>query len=285
MHGRHGDWQACSPETCTQTRLVFCETLDSRIIVANDLCGDELPEAEQACVGEDVAAVCKGVVSSVVSVDGKQKGGNAGVDHAPSSKKGAPSPSPSAAADKKPQNSAPDSLSARGPARVAATPATTPGVVSHEAASSSKTSEAADAGGATAVVAEEVEVPVGGKGDKSEEGAETSGSAPAAAAAAAADPPTAKKTGSAAAEPREDAGAREEAKAAGHQQQQPPYRSSGKSSPPKQVIFFFFALLLSQSADVDPVGSLRLRIYRSCSITWHYNGIVVVVFFPMSSFA
>ncbi|CAN0240754.1 unnamed protein product, partial [Ectocarpus fasciculatus] len=60
VQGRHGDWDACSAETCTQTRLVFCETLDSRIVVSNDLCGEELPAAERECTGADVDAVCGG---------------------------------------------------------------------------------------------------------------------------------------------------------------------------------------------------------------------------------
>ncbi|CAM9464992.1 unnamed protein product [Ectocarpus sp. 8 AP-2014] len=60
VQGRHGDWDACSAETCTQTRLVFCETLDSRIVVSNDLCGDELPSAERECTGADIDEVCGG---------------------------------------------------------------------------------------------------------------------------------------------------------------------------------------------------------------------------------
>ncbi|CBJ31569.1 expressed unknown protein [Ectocarpus siliculosus] len=60
VQGRHGDWDACSPETCTQTRLVFCETLNSRIVVSNDLCGDELPSAERECTGADIDAACGG---------------------------------------------------------------------------------------------------------------------------------------------------------------------------------------------------------------------------------
>ncbi|CAB1106201.1 unnamed protein product [Ectocarpus sp. CCAP 1310/34] len=64
VQGRHGDWNACSAETCTQTRLVFCETLDSRIVVSNDLCGDELPAAERECTGADIDEVCGGRDSS-----------------------------------------------------------------------------------------------------------------------------------------------------------------------------------------------------------------------------
>lgn len=56
LHGVYGDWEACQPETCTQSRQVLCETRESRI-VANELCGDELPVAEQACKEAD-AAVC-----------------------------------------------------------------------------------------------------------------------------------------------------------------------------------------------------------------------------------
>eukprot|EP00752_Nemacystus_decipiens_P017759 g15922.t1 len=57
VHGAFGDWEACSPDTCTQTRAVFCETRESRI-VASDFCGDELPDAERPCLGDDIAAVC-----------------------------------------------------------------------------------------------------------------------------------------------------------------------------------------------------------------------------------
>lgn len=216
MHGRHGEWEACSPETCTQTRLVFCETLESRIIVANDLCGEELPDAERPCTGEDFAtAVCAKTPTAEVSGaagDGRQgrdgtvadAGGEEVVDTG-GGKRGATPPSPSAAVDKKPQNSAPArSWSARG-SQGAKVPATPPSD--------------------TAVAVEEATPESAGKGDTGE-GAERNGP-PAAAAAAA------KSTGSASAtaEPHEDGRSAEE-EARGVQQGN---ESSGKSSP-KQVI-------------------------------------------------
>ncbi|CAM9180828.1 unnamed protein product [Ectocarpus sp. 12 AP-2014] len=74
VQGRHGDWDVCSAETCTQTRLVFCETVDSRIVVSNDLCGDELPAAERECTGADIDAVCGGRDNSAGGGPTQQQG-------------------------------------------------------------------------------------------------------------------------------------------------------------------------------------------------------------------
>jgi len=60
-------------ETCTQTRQVFCETADARI-VASDLCGEELPAAERACVGKDAAVCGEGADGSAADTPGREAG-------------------------------------------------------------------------------------------------------------------------------------------------------------------------------------------------------------------
>lgn len=66
LHAGVGDWEECSPETCTQTRQVLCETADARI-VASDLCGEELPASERACVGADAAVCGEGAVAATAA--------------------------------------------------------------------------------------------------------------------------------------------------------------------------------------------------------------------------
>ena len=57
LHSAVGDWGDCSPDTCTQSRPVVCETRDSKI-VPNHLCGEQLPEAVRACTVADDANAC-----------------------------------------------------------------------------------------------------------------------------------------------------------------------------------------------------------------------------------
>ncbi|CAM9271904.1 unnamed protein product [Scytosiphon promiscuus] len=212
VHGRHGDWQACSPDTCTQTRLVFCETLGSRIIVADDLCGEELPDAEQPCSDEAAAAaaaVCgddAAAAPSGAGRDGKRGAGatstaGKGVDTRGVGGKGvetggsrnrAPSSSPSTAAGNTPQKAPPAAAGSRGVGGPQGAQVASPGApsrgISHE--SPSKTSDTTvpveDRGAARA-------------GEPSEEGDARGGDETDEAAAA-------KKTGSAAT----DNGSREE---------------------------------------------------------------------------